>query len=319
LKIAVTGASGYIGSALTAFLSDRGHSVLGIDRSPPSDWAMSQVDDFAVADLCDGDLGETLKLFKPDALFHLAGRAIVSESVEQPEVYFRDNSAAMAGLLSSLGSIDHRMPVIFSSTCAVYGDAASTISEQTPTIPVNPYGESKLLAERILSSVSSVKGFPAIALRYFNVVGILRDGHQEIHAPETHLIPNLAKSVLERSKLQIYGSDFSTRDGTAERDYVHISDLIEGHWLALENALESQGGFEIFNLGSGSGKTVLEITRGAKEVFSDLEYELYPRRSGDPDTLVADIQKARRELGYSPKEIDVPELIREVTRAYPRS
>jgi len=237
---------------------------------------------------------------------HLAAFALVAESVAQPEKYFANNVAAGRVLLdaavrSGVGR------VIFSSSCAVYGAPSQVpIPEDAPRAPVNPYGQTKLEFERLLAEHADRHGLASISLRYFNAAGATRYG--EHHEPETHLVPNVLQVALgRRPALEVYGTDYGTRDGTAVRDYVHVADIAEAHVRALEAAV---AGAETLNLGTGAGYSVLEVVGAARRVTSRaIPTVARPRRPGDPPELVAAVGRAGRLLGWRPQRSGLDEIL----------
>ncbi len=310
MRAVVTGSSGYIGSAMVAELSAAGHRVLGLDINPPRQLHKGLTS--LQIDLVKSGYSAVLQEFDPDVIFHFAGVALVGESMSQPEKYFENNTSLMITLLSELDKAKVAAPFVFSSSCAVYGVHKDKILEDSVKIPTNPYGVSKLLSEEILRVTSELRGFPAVALRYFNVVGVHSPAHFEGHEPETHLVPNLTMAAMNGLPFQVFGTDFATRDGSAERDYIHITDLIEGHILAWEfTRREGQPGFKSFNLGTGVGTTVIEAIHVAQEVFGPVEVQRRERRPGDPDSLVAVPDLARRTLGFQCRKLDLKTAILE--------
>jgi UDP-glucose 4-epimerase len=245
-----------------------------------------------------------------DACVHFAAFAYVGESVSEPGRYF-DNNFSQAQLLFETLLAAGVKRVVFSSTCATYGvPTAVPIAESHPQWPINPYGWSKLFVERLLESFDRAHGLRFVALRYFNAAGATaRCG--ERHEPETHLIPLALRAAAGRgAKLKVFGRDYDTPDGTAIRDYVHISDLAEAHLLALAH-LRRGGDSELLNLGTGTGYSVLEVIEAAKRVSGlDVPFESVERREGDPPRLVADAARARAVLGWEPKQPSLDTIVR---------
>jgi len=307
-KILVVGGAGYVGSSVTAWLLRRGHSVHVLDDlstgHPEAIAALGLENDFTPARAGDEKaVGALLDRVRFDGVMHFAASALVAESVADPEKYRVNNVEQTRALVKIL--LERGMGrLVFSSTCAVFGDPGTeSISESLPKKPLNPYGRSKLEAERMLSDQAAARGLHAIALRYFNAAGAesgLRVG--EWHDPETHLIPNALKAAHNGTEMQVFGNDYSTVDGTCVRDYVHVEDLARAHEAALERMLgwpQGAGRFEAFNLGSENGYSVLEIVAAA-EKLSGLKTRILnsPRRPGDPPRLVADSTLALKELGF---------------------
>ncbi len=301
MKILVTGAAGYIGSVCTEALIERGHNVIALDDL--SEGHKEAVD--ARAAFCQVDLHDLPALdhvfekHKIDAVMHFAAKCLVEESVREPGKYYRANISAGINLLDSM--LRHRIrKLIFSSTAATYGEPEKNpIPEEHRTNPVNPYGASKLLFERILSEFRANSGLEYITMRYFNAAGA-SEVHGEDHHPETHVIPILLEVAAgEREAFQVYGTDYPTLDGTCVRDYIHILDIAQAHTLAIERISEFPG--RIYNIGNGHGFSVKEVMEAASRVTGrKINYRTAPRRAGDPATLVASSDKIQRELGWKP-------------------
>jgi UDP-glucose 4-epimerase len=264
--------------------------------------------DFVQGDVADRPRLETLLGSGFDGVLHFAALIEAGESMAKPEVYFRNNSAATLSLLEAMRMTGVRR-FVFSSTAAVYGEPATTpIREDAPLQPTNPYGESKLIVEKMLSWMYRVHGFPYASLRYFNVAGAAA-GRGEAHEPESHLIPLVLDVALgRRQQIRIYGDDYPTPDGTCVRDYIHIEDLAEAHLLALE-ALEG-GGQRIYNIGNGSGFSVLEVIDAARRVTGHpIPVEVVDRRPGDPAVLIASAEKIGRDLGWKPRHTSLDTIV----------
>ncbi len=243
-----------------------------------------------------------------DGVLHFAAFIEAGESMAKPEVYFRNNSASTLSLLEAMLATGVRR-LVFSSTAAVYGEPESVpIREDAALIPTNPYGESKLLVEKMLAWMYRVHGFPYASLRYFNVAGA-SGGEGEAHEPETHLIPLVLDVALgRREHIRIYGDDYPTPDGTCIRDYIHVEDLAEAHLLAL-TALRG-GGQHIYNLGNGAGFSVREVIESARRVtHHPIPAQVVPRRPGDPAVLIASSEKIDRNLGWKPRHTQLDTII----------
>ena len=252
-----------------------------------------------------------------DGVLHFAALIEAGESMERPEIYFRNNTASTLSLLEAMLACGPRR-LVFSSTAAVYGEPESTpIKEDARLLPTNPYGQSKLLVEQMLAWFNHIHGLRYAALRYFNVAGApeRKDGvtRGEAHEPESHLIPLVLDVALgRRPYIRIYGDDYPTPDGTCIRDYIHVSDLADAHLLALSalRATEKQGPL-IYNFGNGTGFSVREVIESARRVTGHpIPAEVYPRRAGDAAVLVASAQKAIRELGWKPRYTELDEIVR---------
>lgn len=247
-----------------------------------------------------------------EGVLHFAASSLVGESVEKPLKYFNNNVYGMQVLLEVMHEFDVKN-IVFSSTAATYGEPKEfPITESTPTNPKNPYGESKLMMEKMMKWCDNAYGMRYVALRYFNVAGAKSDASiGEDHTPETHLVPIILQVALgQREALAIYGDDYDTPDGTCVRDYVQVEDLIAAHILALEY-LKAGNESNFFNLGSNQGYSVQEMLEAAREVTGkEIPAKIAPRRAGDPSRLVASSAKAQAILGWQPKFTDVKEIIK---------
>jgi UDP-glucose 4-epimerase len=312
-RIFVTGGAGYIGSHVVKALGEAGHEVLVYDNlSTGNSWAVLH-GQLVVGDLENLPLLEkTLADFRPDAVIHFAASIEVNESVRLPLKYYRNNTMNALGLLETVRKVG--IPrFIFSSTAAVYGiPEKMPVTEQTPLQPINPYGASKMMSERLLADLAaSADDFDYVALRYFNVAGAdpqARIGQAYENA--THLITRALKTAKgEFDKLQLFGTDYSTPDGTCIRDYIHVDDLADAHLVAL-NHLLAGGDSRIFNCGYGHGYSVREVIRVAKQITGiDFPVEEAPRREGDPPALVADSSQIRKHLGWQPRYDDLEFIV----------
>lgn len=312
MRVLVTGGAGYIGSHTARLLAEHGHQAVVYDNlSRGHAWAV-RWGPLVRGDLSDKELlVRTLRDHRIDAVVHFAAFALVGESMEQPELYFRNNAMGSLSLLESMRAAGVGT-IVFSSTCATYGyPERLPLSEDHPTRPVNPYGESKLMTESMLRWFGERHGVRWIALRYFNACGAHPDGTLgELHDPETHLIPNIMRAVRgELPFLEVYGTDYPTPDGTPIRDYIHIVDLAEAHILALRN-LERGAPSGVMNLGTGQGYSVREVVRMVEDVTGKKPpVRECPRRPGDPPELVADPSKAMAELGWTPRYSSLPTVV----------
>jgi UDP-glucose 4-epimerase len=310
MRILVTGGAGYIGSVVAEELIRDGHEVVVYDSLYKGHReAVDPKAKLVEADLMDGEtLRRTLTEHQIEAVIHLAADSLVGESVNLPAKYYRNNVIAGLALLDAMNDAGvHRL--VFSSTAATYGEPEKQPIEETdPTVPTNPYGESKLAFEHALRWYDGAYGLRYASLRYFNAAGASpRCG--EMHDPETHLIPIVLQAAAGlRPHVEIYGDDYPTRDGTCVRDYIHVIDLARAHILALGALGE---GSRIYNLGcGGEGYTVREVIETAREVTGlDIPVRVAARRPGDPALLVASSEKIRRELGWKPSMQDLRVII----------
>ena len=310
MKVIVTGGAGYIGATTVQSLLDSGHDVVVYDNlskghpeALPADVRLIQAD-VADCERLDAALGEA----KPDAVLHFAASIEAGESMKVPEKYFRNNSATTLNLLEAL--LAHGInKFIFSSTAALYGEPEHVPIRETDTLkPTNAYGESKLLVEQMLAWFHRVHGFRYASLRYFNAAG--SNGKSgEAHDPESHLIPLVLQAAAgKRDQVAIYGTDYPTDDGTCVRDYIHVSDLAAAHVLALE-ALSTRDKL-IFNLGNGLGFSVRQVIDTARKVTGkNIKAVESARRPGDPAVLVASSDKIRKELGWTPQNAQLENII----------
>lgn len=307
MKIFVTGGAGYIGSVCVEQLLDAGHMVTVFDNL--TEGHRRAVD--SRAELITGDLqnecdiNDALEHARPEAVMHFAANALVGESMENPSKYFRNNVTGGVFLLDAMMATGVKK-FVFSSTCATFGPPDRVpIDETLPQRPINPYGESKLIFEKILRWYSEIHGLQFVALRYFNAAGA-SECFGEDHRIETHLIPNILKVALgQRENVQIFGTDYETPDGTCIRDYIHISDLAQAHMLALGAAKSAY-----YNLGTGGGASVREVIAACERITEKkIAVVEKPRRPGDPARLIAASEKIQRELGWAPKFQSIDTII----------
>lgn len=309
MRVFVTGGAGYIGSVGVEKLLDAGHEVIVLDNMRTGRPAsIADEAEVIVGDLRDGSfVRDMLARAKPDAIMHFAAATIVPESVVKPDLYYGINMVGGYNLLEGarLAGVDK---IIVSSTAAVYGSPEHMpITEDTPTNPVSPYGAAKLMFEQMLAAYAHAYGTRWIAFRYFNVAGATF-AHGEDHRPETHLIPNALLAVAgRRPPMEIYGTDYPTRDGTAIRDYVHVEDLIDAHLAGLER-IETVSG--PFNLGTTNGASVAEVIATVEAVTDkEVPRTYHDRRAGDPPILVADASRARALLDWTPARSTLEQMI----------
>jgi UDP-glucose 4-epimerase len=311
MNILVTGGAGYIGGTVTRLLLSQGHSVTVYDNLCHSKrLAVDAKAVFVEGDLADRSLLEkTLNQGRFDGVMHFAALIEAGESMKQPEVYFRNNTAASLTLLEAMLATGHDR-LVFSSTAACYGEPESTpILEDAKLQPTNPYGESKLLVEQMLRWINLSRGLKYASLRYFNVAGAI-EGYGEAHEPESHLIPLILDVALgRRASIKVFGQDYPTKDGTCIRDYIHVHDLAEAHLLAL-GALSDSRSRQIYNIGNGQGFSVLEVIESVRRVTGRrIAVEECPRRPGDPAVLVASSEKIKAELGWKPRFEDLDQIV----------
>jgi UDP-glucose 4-epimerase len=307
MNVLVTGGAGYIGSVCTEELLNAGHKVAVYDDL--TEGHRSAVDSRARFILGhpnqEGDIQKAVMQVQPEAILHFAASALVGESMTNPGKYFHNNVVNGLKLLNAAVAARVKK-FVFSSTCATYGPPDRVpMTEDLPQRPINPYGESKLMFEKMLLWYKELHGLDFIAFRYFNAAGASQN-FGEHHRVETHLIPNVLKVALgQATQCEIYGTDYPTPDGTCIRDYIHIIDLAQAHILAL--APDKQG---FFNLGNGDGYSVREVIQMSEKISGKrIPAVEKPRRPGDPPRLVAGAQKAAMELGWKPKYPKLEDIV----------
>ena len=312
-KILVTGGAGYMGSHTRYFLEKSGHSVVVVDN-------LSRGYKEAVPEslLRQIDLRDTQKLIRllkdeqVEAVIHFAAYISVGESSQRPELYFVNNVSGSLSLFDAMLEAGVRR-LVFSSTAAAYGIPEKVpITEDQPYAPINPYGESKVMVEKILEWLDRYREFRSVRLRYFNACGAdPESGLGERHDPETHLIPLILKAVATGKPVTLFGDDYPTPDGTCIRDYIHVSDLAEAHIFAVEHLLQG-GKSDVFNVGTGSGSSVKEVLAAVEKATGrKAPFTMGPRREGDPPSLVADSRKLQKALGWKPKRADLEGIVKD--------
>jgi UDP-glucose 4-epimerase len=307
VKLLVTGGAGYVGSVCAARLVEFGHEVVVVDDlstghadAVPAGCRLVQAD---LADVADPLLAEGF-----DGVLHFAAKSLVGESMQDPAKYWAGNVLTSLRLLDAVQR--HGTPrLVFSSTAAVYGEPDQVpIPESSPTRPTNTYGATKLAIDHAITSYATAHGFAAVSLRYFNVAGA-HGRFGERHATETHLIPIVLQVALgTRDRVQIYGADWPTEDGTCVRDYIHVTDLADAHLLALEHA--EPGAHAVYNLGSGTGFSVRQVIDACRQVTGHpIPDEVTGRRPGDPAVLVAASDRAQADLGWKPERPAIETIV----------
>lgn len=310
MRILVTGGAGYVGSVCAEELLRQGYEVSVIDDlSTGHRHAVPHKAEFHALDIGDAPGVQALLASKRfDAVFHFAAKAVVPESIANPALYYRVNLAAATTLIDAVREAGIRR-FVFSSTAAVYGNPLETpIVEDHPKAPVNPYGESKLAYERLLSWYAKAYGLSVCAFRYFNAAGATEERGEE-HHPETHVLPILFEAALgEREFFSIYGTDYPTPDGTCIRDYVHVRDIAQAHILSLKK--KDDGGFSVYNIGVGKGYSVREVHQSVERITGlKIPVREAERRAGDPAVLYASPQRLMTELGWQPQHSDLDTII----------
>lgn len=309
--ILVTGGAGYIGSHTIINLINKEYEIITIDNLSTGHIetinTLKEIGniEFYKCDLCNiEEIEQVFKKYDIDTVIHFAGLSLVEESVTEPEKYYKNNVIGTLNLVNTMLKYNVKK-IIFSSTCATYGNPEYLpIDESHPQNPINPYGNTKLIIEKILKDYDKSYGLKSVILRYFNVAGSdsqIRIG--EWHTKETHLIPNILKSIIKEGEIfKIYGTDYDTKDGTCIRDYLNIEDLAEAHTLALKY-LEKENKSNIFNLGTEEGNSVRDVFDICKRITNkQIKVTEAPRRAGDPAILYADSTKAQNLLNWKPKK-----------------
>ena len=313
----VTGGAGYIGSHVCKQLALNGFNPITFDNlSRGNRWSVKW-GSIAVGDLLDPNrLNEVIGKYKPSAVMHFAAFAYVNESVDNPHLYYYNNVSGTLNLLNAMIKAEIKT-IVFSSTCSTYGiPDRIPIQDDHPQNPINPYGASKLMIERILRDYNSAYNLKSISLRYFNAAGADPDGEiGEVHDPEPHIIPRLLDVAIGRRKnVKIYGDDFDTRDGFCIRDYIHVEDLAKAHVLALKYLSQNDVGVQNYNLGTGKGHSVLEVIKTVEKVTGEkINFKVVEKRCGDPPELVAGVNGAINALKWKPY---TPSLIEQITDAW---
>lgn len=309
--VLVCGGAGYVGSHMVRRLLAEGHEVTVFDNFSTGHREAVPDTNLIEGDLLDGGRLQSALEGKPvDTVMHFAALSVVSDSVCDPYRYYLNNVTGTLNLLQAMRAADVGR-LVFSSSAAVYGaPKVELVDENQPLLPINPYGASKEMVERLLADAANAYGLRAVALRYFNAAGADPSGDiGESHEPETHLIPNVLKAALTGRTVNIFGQDYPTADGTCVRDYVHVNDLADAHLRAMEYVTKEDG-FHAFNLGTGVGFSVREVVDAAREVSGQsIHCELMPARHGDPARLVASNQRAREKLGWAPAMSDLHSII----------
>lgn len=312
MNILVTGGAGYIGSHMVWYLGERGINVVTLDNL-----SSGYRDAVLSGEFIYGDTSDKLfldKVFKEnefDAVMHFASSIEVAESIKQPSKYYQNNFVNTLNLLNAMAThgVDK---FIFSSTAAIYGNPEyCPIDEGHPKNPINPYGTSKLMVEKMLSDYANAYGIRSVCLRYFNAAGAHPQSLLgERHNPETHLIPLILKAAKSaKPRFTVFGNDYDTPDGTCIRDYIHVMDIVEAHWLSV-NYLINGGDSQSYNLGTGTGYSVAELIKVVEQIVGQtIEVIEGPRRAGDPAILIADASKIKNSLGWQPTRSDTEQLV----------
>lgn len=313
MTVLVCGGAGYIGSHTVKELLDKGYTVKVVDSLETGHKnAVDKRAELFVGNLMDSDfMDSVLKQGSIDAVIDFAAYSLVGESVTAPAKYFENNICGTLSLLKKMNEYDIKY-IVFSSTAATYGEPENIpILESDKTVPTNPYGESKLIVEKILRWFDEAYGLKYSVLRYFNAAGAHISGEiGEDHSPESHLIPIILQTALgKREKIHIFGGDYPTEDGTCIRDYIHVTDLADAHILALEKTMKEKKS-RTYNLGNGKGFSVKEVVAMARKVTGkEIPEEISARRAGDPSVLIASSEKIMKELNWKPSYNSLEKII----------
>lgn len=307
----VTGGAGYVGSHCAKAFAEAGWTVVTYDNLSRGHRDLVNWGELIEGDILDADrLKQALNRVKPDAVAHFAAFAYVAESMTAPEIYYRNNVTGTMTLLDAMRETEIEQ-LVFSSSCATYGISDDLITEQTPQNPINPYGETKLICEKMIRDYGAAHNIRSAILRYFNAAGCDPDGQTgERHDPEPHVIPLAIRGAMDGTfTFNILGGDYDTPDGTCVRDYVHVSDLADAHNQAL-SYLSDGGASDVFNLGTGRGYSVMELADAVSKVAGKpVPRVMAPRRAGDPPRLVASAGKAKQVLGWQPQQSDLETIL----------
>lgn len=312
MTILITGGAGYIGSHTVKYLQELNQDIVVVDNLQSGHAESIKVDNLYKIDIRDEQsLDKIVKCHNIDGVIHFAANSLVSESIINPYKYYHNNVYGMICLLNVMKN-NNINKIVFSSSAAVYGEPENIpIMEDDKTNPTNTYGETKLAMEKMMKWFEEAYGIRYVSLRYFNAAGAHKSGLiGEDHSPETHLLPIVLKTALgKRDKVFIYGDDYETRDGTCIRDYIHVMDLASAHYLAMEY-LRNNGQSSIFNLGSNEGYSVKEIIDYCRCISGNsILAEIGERREGDPTILVASSDKAKKILGWEPKNSSLEKIV----------
>lgn len=311
MKVLITGGAGYIGSHTNRYLNQRNIDTVVLDDLSDGHREAVVCGQFVKGNFGDGELMDQLFAHENfDAVIHFAAFASVPDSVTRPARYYENNVVNMKTLLDACVA-HHVKNFVFSSSAATFGEPQYTpMDEEHPQQPINPYGMTKLIGEKILADYERAYGIRSCSLRYFCAAGDSKDGLiGEAHNPETHLIPVMIKAAMYRKAFKVFGTDYDTRDGSCIRDFIHVEDLASAHYLGMQYIMENQCS-DRFNLGSNTGFSVLEMIDVLRKVSGkSVPYTLSDRRAGDPAVLVASNEKAKKKLGWLPEHSDIREIV----------
>lgn len=310
--VAITGSNGYIGGQTVLRFKDFGYKVIGIDRNNTSPWINDMIDVNVPGDFSNPMFVNMIIDKNPDALIHIAGTSLVGPSISNPAPYYINNVGNTAKLLNAIAERGWRKTVVFSSSAAIYGNPIDAlIKEESIKQPISPYGHSKLMAEQLLRDYAIGYGFKTIALRYFNACGAdSRVRHGQLKQA-THLIARIIESIINKRVFTLNGSDYDTIDGTCVRDYLHVEDIANAHYLSTKYAEAMSTSSEEFNLSTGRGISIRQIIESVERITGRaVLVHAGPKREGDPSTLVASADKAKQHLGWTANESSIDNIVR---------
>ena len=318
-KVIVTGAGGYIGGQISLQLRDAGHQVIGIDLVPAPAGVAKSFTRFHVADFADDSTLQTIVEHRPDAIIHCAGTSLVGPSMTNPQLYYQNNVVKTLRLLDTMVAKLPNTRIIFSSSAAVYGNPVRVPCRETdPTVPISPYGQSKLMIEQAMASYRSAYGLDYIAFRFFNACGADPSRRHGQAPGATHIVARVLEAIRNNTVFDLYGNQYDTRDGTCIRDYVHVADIASAHITAIDSKVTAG----VYNLGgypSGLGTSNLEVIAMAQRITSrTVEVAVKPARPGDPATLTADTNKFTTMVGGKWNQYDLETMIQHAWNWYVR-
>ena len=313
--VAITGGGGYIGGQTAIYFKEQGWDVTVVDRTSLSEHLEPFVDRFLHDEFQNPDALN--KYASADCIVHCAGSSLVGPSIKNPSDYYENNFIATKRMLDYICQFGYHPKIVFSSSAAVYGDPiAIPIAEEDPKLPISPYGISKHMVEQLLETYSEAYGLNYVGLRYFNAAGADPDGEVgELREKETHIVPLAIDAARQGRTFKIFGDKYPTEDGTCVRDYVHVMDLADAHIKALNYANEKLTS-EVFNLGSGAPASNRQLLDTIQKYTGQMEIEMWSNRPGDPAYLVADIEKAKKELGWEPTQSSIDNVVATAVQWY---
>jgi UDP-glucose-4-epimerase GalE len=310
--VAITGCNGYIGGQTVLKFKDAGYNVIGVDRNNTAPWITEKVDRYVNGDFNNPMFIGLITENNPVALIHIAGTSLVGPSIQDPAPYYLNNVGGTANLLVTLARNGWNKTVVFSGSAAVYGNpGTSSISEETPQLPISPYGHSKLMAEQVLRDCAVGYGFKTISLRYFNACGADNKVRHGQLKKATHLIARIMESIVNQDVFTLNGTNYATPDGTCVRDYLHVEDIANAHYLSTLFAESMEVPSVEFNLGTGKGVSIREIISSVERITGKtVLVHTGGARAGDPEVLVASARKIKKQMGWTPENSNIDNIVR---------